>query len=93
MRGRATNLHIVPAPCDLGTTVCQLSQATERILHKRPKKYQKICLALNVTVLVEKQRQHEDDSIEITLLTIYDKGEISSVTDKYIKWLVSLING
>ena len=32
--------------------------------------------------------QHED-----TLLTIYDKGEISSVTDKYIKWLVSLING
>jgi hypothetical protein len=27
------------------------------------------------------------------LLTIYDKGEISSVTDKYIKWLVSLING
>ena len=32
-------------------------------------------------------------SIEITLLTIYDKGEISSVTDKYIKWLVSLING
>lgn len=37
--------------------------------------------------------QHEDNSIEITLLTIYDKGEISSVTDKYIKWLVSLING
>ena len=37
--------------------------------------------------------QHEDDSIEITLLTIYDKGEISSVTDKYIKWLDSLING
>ena len=36
---------------------------------------------------------HEDDSIEITLLTIYDKGEISSVTDKYVKWLVSLING
>ena len=32
-------------------------------------------------------------TIEITLLTIYDKGEISSVTDKYIKWLVSLING
>ena len=37
--------------------------------------------------------QHDDDSIEITLLTIYDKGEIPSVTDKYIKWLVSLING
>ena len=36
--------------------------------------------------------QYEDDSIEITLLTIYDKGEISSVSDKYIKWLVSLIN-
>ena len=37
--------------------------------------------------------QHEDDSVEITLLTIYEKGGISSVTDKYIKWLVSLING
>lgn len=37
--------------------------------------------------------QHEDETIEITLLTIYDKGEISSVTDKYIKWLISLING
>ena len=36
---------------------------------------------------------HADDTIEITLLTIYDKGEISSVTDKYIKWLISLING
>ena len=35
----------------------------------------------------------EDDFIEITLLTIYDKGEISNVTDNYIKWLVSLING
>ncbi len=28
--------------------------------------------------------------IEITLLTIYDKNEISSVTDDYIKWLISL---
>ena len=37
--------------------------------------------------------QHEDETIEITLLTIYDKGEISSVTDQYIKWLISLING
>ncbi len=36
--------------------------------------------------------QHEDEAIEITLLTIYDKSEISNVTDKYIKWLVSLIN-
>jgi len=35
----------------------------------------------------------DDDFIEITLLTIYDKGEISNVTDNYIKWLVSLING
>lgn len=37
--------------------------------------------------------QHNDDSIEITLLTIYDKGEISSVTDQFIKWLVSQLNG
>ena len=29
--------------------------------------------------------------MEITLLTIYDKGEISNVTDAYIKWLVSLV--
>lgn len=36
--------------------------------------------------------QHEDETIEITLLTIYDKSEISNVTDKYIKWLISLIN-
>ena len=28
--------------------------------------------------------------IEITLLTIYDKNEISCVTDDYIKWLISL---
>ena len=42
-------------------------------------------ITLNVTQL-------EDDSIEITLLTIYDKSEISNVTDKYIKWLISLIN-
>ena len=42
-------------------------------------------ITLNVTQL-------EDDNIEITLLTIYDKSEISNVTDKYIKWLISLIN-
>ena len=36
--------------------------------------------------------QHEDESIEITLLTIYDKNEISNVTDKYIKWLISLMD-
>lgn len=32
-----------------------------------------------------------DDELEITLLTIYDKGEISNVSDAYVKWLVSLI--
>ena len=37
--------------------------------------------------------QREDETVEITLLTIFDKGEISCVTDQYIKWLVSLING
>jgi len=31
--------------------------------------------------------------VKFIMLTIYDKSEISSVTDKYIKWLVSLING
>ena len=34
----------------------------------------------------------ETGDIEITLLTIYDKGEISNVTDAYIKWLVSLVD-
>lgn len=31
------------------------------------------------------------DCLEVTLLTIYDKGEISSVSSKYIKWLVAQI--
>ena len=35
------------------------SQTTEQNHHKRPKKHQKICLALNVTILVDRQRQHE----------------------------------
>ena len=29
----------------------------------------------------------------ITLMTIYDKSELSNVSDKYIKWLVSIISG
>lgn len=33
----------------------------------------------------------ETGDVKITLLTIYDKGEISNVTDAYIKWLVSLM--
>ena len=36
--------------------------------------------------------QHEDDFVEITLLTIYDKNEISNVKDNYIKWLITLLN-
>ena len=32
---------------------------TEQNNYKQPKKHQKICLALNVTVLVDRQRQHE----------------------------------
>ena len=43
--------------------------------------------------IASKGKGKSGGAIEITLLTIYDKGEISSVTDKYIKWLVSLING
>ena len=35
------------------------SQTTEQNHHKRPKKHQKTCLALNVTILVDRQRQHE----------------------------------
>jgi len=38
---------------------------------------------LTLTVLVS-----ETDTADLTLLTIYDKSEIDSVSDKYIKWLV-----
>jgi hypothetical protein len=37
-------------------------------------------LTLNVMVSL--------DSASVTLLTIYDKNEIDSVSDQYIKWLV-----
>ena len=37
---------------------------------------------LTLTVLVT-------DDADVTLLTIYDKDEISNVSDEYIKWLVS----
>ncbi|MBQ9676757.1 MAG: type II toxin-antitoxin system RelE/ParE family toxin [Prevotella sp.] len=33
--------------------------------------------------------QKENEILEITLLTIYDKGEISSVSTKFIKWLIA----
>ena len=29
------------------------------------------------------------DEADVTLLTIYDKNEIDSVSDEYIKWLVN----
>lgn len=35
--------------------------------------------------------QLDNETIKISLLTIYDKGEISSVSSKYIKWLVAQI--
>lgn len=31
----------------------------------------------------------DTESMKVTLLTIYDKGEISNVTDEYIKYLLS----
>ncbi|MBR6187911.1 MAG: type II toxin-antitoxin system RelE/ParE family toxin [Prevotella sp.] len=37
---------------------------------------------LTLTVLVT-------DDADVTLLTIYDKDEISNVSDEYIKWLIS----
>jgi len=37
---------------------------------------------LTLTVLVS-------DDADVTLLTIYDKGEIENVSDEYIKWLIS----
>ncbi|MBR4441025.1 MAG: type II toxin-antitoxin system RelE/ParE family toxin [Bacteroidales bacterium] len=32
---------------------------------------------------------HVSDDAEVTLLTIYDKSEISNVSDEYISWLVN----
>ena len=37
---------------------------------------------LTLTVLVS-------EDAEVTLLTIYDKNEIESVSDEYIRWLIS----
>lgn len=31
----------------------------------------------------------EDEKINITLLTIYDKSEIQNVSDDYLKWLIA----
>ena len=33
----------------------------------------------------------DDEKIDVTLLTIYDKSEISNVSDAYIKWLISQV--
>ncbi len=44
-----------------------------------------------ITFNVAQSDNSED--IVITLMTIYDKSELSNVSDKYIKWLVSIISG
>ena len=41
-------------------------------------------LTLNVSV--------SEDGMTVTLLTIYDKGEISNVKDDYIKYLIETLN-
>ena len=33
--------------------------------------------------------RESEDADDVTLLTIYDKDEISNVSDEYIKWLLS----
>ncbi len=38
---------------------------------------------LTLNVLVQ-----EADTTNVTLLTIYDKGEIENVSDKFVKWLM-----
>lgn len=35
----------------------------------------------------------ENETVDINLLTIYDKSEISTLSEKYIKFLVSMITG
>lgn len=35
--------------------------------------------------------QQDKNTLKITLLTIYDKGEISSVSSKFIKWLIAQV--
>jgi len=34
-----------------------------------------------------------DDYIDLTLLTIYDKSDIESVSDDFIDWLIRQVNG
>ncbi len=34
----------------------------------------------------------EFGDLEITFLTIYDKGEISNVSDSYIQWLITMVS-
>ena len=51
------------------------------------------CGTRKVRMAIVSKGKGKSGGARVTLLTIYDKGEISSVTDKYIKWLVSLING
>ena len=43
-------------------------------------------MTVAISLLVEK-----DDTINITLMSIYDKNEIQNVSDEYIKWLVGQI--
>ena len=41
-------------------------------------------------IITYKCNYHDNGKCEISLLTIYDKSEISSVSDKYIKYLINL---
>ena len=41
-------------------------------------------------IITYKCNYQDNDRCEILLLTIYDKSEISSVSDKYIKYLINL---
>lgn len=42
-------------------------------------------------VITYNVRQKTDDEVLITLMTVYDKGEISNVSDAYLRSLIQLI--
>lgn len=44
-------------------------------------------------VITYNVQQSSEDEVQITLMSIYDKGEISNVTDAYLRSLVKGIEG
>lgn len=44
-------------------------------------------------VITYSVNQKTDEDIVVTLLTIYDKSDISNISDSYLDWLIAQIEG